>query len=89
MKGSEGIASLKLENLNKLISKFPKAPSMTFSNMFPTAPYPSDTIRWEVEYGSAGMTPSTRRAWTAWRPKACGSRTPIPRVRCATHPGMV
>lgn len=57
MKGSEGIQALKLENLNKLISKFPKAPTMRFSSMFPTSQYPSDTIRWEVEYGSAGMTP--------------------------------
>jgi len=57
MKGSEGIASLKLETLNKLISKFPKAPSMTFSSKFPTSQAESDTIRWEVEYGSAGMTP--------------------------------
>ena len=57
MKGSEGIASLKLENLNKLISKFDKAPGMFFSNLFPTVKYESDTIRWETEYGSAGMTP--------------------------------
>lgn len=57
MKGSEGIPSLKLETLNKLISKLDKAPSMFFSNLFPTVQYDSDTIRWEIEYGSAGMTP--------------------------------
>ncbi len=57
MKGSEGIASLKLETLNKLISKLDKAPDMFFSNLFPTVQYDSDTIRWEIEYGSAGMTP--------------------------------
>jgi len=57
MKGSEGIASLKLETLNKLISKLDMAPSMFFSNLFPTTQYDSDTIRWEIEYGSAGMTP--------------------------------
>jgi len=57
MKGSQGIPSLKLETLNKLISKLDKAPSMFFSNMFPTVQYDSDTIRWEIEYGSAGMTP--------------------------------
>ena len=65
MKGSEGIASLKLETLNKLISKFPKAPTNTFSNMFPTVQYQSDTIRWEVEYGSAGMTPFVAPGATA------------------------
>lgn len=57
MKGSQGIPSLKLETLNKLISKLDKAPSMFFSNLFPTSQYDSDTIRWEIEYGSAGMTP--------------------------------
>ena len=36
MKGSEGIPSLKLETLNKLISKMDKAPDMFFSNLFPT-----------------------------------------------------
>ena len=57
MKGSEGIKTLKLETLNKLIQKFPKPPSMMFSNIFANVPAESDTIRWEVEYGSAGMTP--------------------------------
>lgn len=65
MKGSEGIASLKLETLNKLISKFPKAPSMSFSSKFPSTQYESDTIRWEVEYGSAGMTPFVAPGSTA------------------------
>jgi len=57
MKGSQGIPSLKLETLNKLISKLDKAPDMFFSNLFPVVQYDSDTIRWEIEYGSAGMTP--------------------------------
>lgn len=65
MKGSDGIASLKLETLNKLISKFPKAPTNKFSSMFPTSQYQSDTIRWEVEYGSAGMTPFVAPGATA------------------------
>jgi hypothetical protein len=30
---------------------------MYFSNLFPVVQYDSDTIRWEIEYGSAGMTP--------------------------------
>lgn len=57
MKGSQGIPSLKLETLNKLISNLPPAPTNFFANMFPATKYDSDTIRWEIEYGSAGMTP--------------------------------
>lgn len=57
MKGSQGIPSLQLETLNKLISKMPPTPTNFFANMFPVTQYPSDTIRWEIEYGSSGMTP--------------------------------
>ena len=57
MKGTAGIPALELVTLNKLISKFDRAPSMFFSNLFPTQQYDSDTIKWELEYGSSGMTP--------------------------------
>jgi hypothetical protein len=57
MKGSAGIPALKLTVLNKLIEKFPKAPSMFFTNLFPAQQYESDNIKWDLEYGSAGMTP--------------------------------
>jgi len=57
MKGSEGIPALQLQTLNKLIQSFKKAPNLYFSNMFPEQTYDSDTIRWEIEYNSAGMTP--------------------------------
>jgi len=57
MKGTAGIPALELVTLNKLISKFDRAPSMYFSGLFPTQQYESDTIKWELEYGSAGMTP--------------------------------
>jgi len=30
---------------------------MYFSSLFPTQTYDSDTIKWELEYGTAGMTP--------------------------------
>ncbi len=56
-KGKSGIAALELETLNKLISKLDSAPTMFFSNLFPAIQYDSDTIKWEIEYGSAGMTP--------------------------------
>lgn len=57
MKGSAGIVVLKLEVLNKLISLLPKRQTSYFAGILPTDNYPSDTVKWEVEYGSAGMTP--------------------------------
>lgn len=57
MKGIEGIPALHLETLNKLIQKLDKVPSNFFSNMFGSTQYPSDTIKWETEYNSGGMTP--------------------------------
>jgi len=57
MKGTQGIPALQLETLNKLISKLDKVPSNFFSNLFASVPYPSDTIKWETEYTSGGMTP--------------------------------
>jgi len=57
MKGSEGIPALHLETLNKLVQNFKKAPNLYFMNLFSEQPYDSDTIRWEIEYNSAGMTP--------------------------------
>lgn len=56
-KGSKGIPALELVTLNKLITKFDRAPNMFFTNMIPETNYESDTIKWEIEYGSAGMTP--------------------------------
>ena len=53
----KGVNVLKLETLNKLFKKFPKPESLIFTNMFKDTQYPSDTIRWMVEYGSVGMTP--------------------------------
>jgi len=57
MKGSQGIPALQLVVLNKLISKFVRPPSNFFTNLFPSQRYDSDTIEWEIEYGSGGMTP--------------------------------
>lgn len=57
MKGSAGIEVLQLEVLNKLIEMLPIPPSMFFSNLLATVPYDSDTIKWEIEYNSGGMTP--------------------------------
>jgi len=57
MKGSNGIKSLKLEVLNGVIEKMPMAPNMVFASMFGSANADSDTIKWEIEYSSAGMAP--------------------------------
>ncbi len=54
---SKGASIFKLETLNKFIQKLPKQENLLFVNLFPTDQYPSDTIRWMVEYGSVGMTP--------------------------------
>lgn len=57
MKGSTGIPALQLVTLNKLISAFVRPPSNFFTNLFASTQYQSDTIEWEIEYGSGGMTP--------------------------------
>jgi len=57
MKGTAGIPSLHLEVLNKLVTKFERPPSTFFSSLFPSTNYDSDTIKWELEYNSGGMTP--------------------------------
>lgn len=57
MKGIQGIPALQLETLNKLISKLDKVPSNFFTSLFSSVQYPSDTIKWELEYASGGMTP--------------------------------
>ncbi len=54
---SKGVNVFKLETLNKFIQKLPRQENLLFLNLFPTEQYPSDTIRWMVEYGSVGMTP--------------------------------
>lgn len=57
MKGSTGIPQLQLETLNKLIMAFQRPSNLFFTNLFSTQKADSDTIKWEIEYGSAGMTP--------------------------------
>ncbi len=57
MKGSTGVPVLQLETMNKLISKLDTNPKLFFANMFSSVRADSDAIKWEVEYGSAGMSP--------------------------------
>ena len=54
---AKGVSIFKLETLNKFLKRLPKQENLLFINLFPTEQYPSDTIRWMVEYGSVGMTP--------------------------------
>jgi len=56
-KGSAGVPVLQLVTLNKLITKLAPNPTLFFANMFPETRYPSDSIKWDIEYGSAGLTP--------------------------------
>ena len=56
-KGSAGVPVLQLETLNKLIRKLSPSPTLFFANMFPETNYPSDSIKWDIEYGSSGLTP--------------------------------
>lgn len=57
MKGSQGIKALSLVTLNKLVQKLALPPNLFFSSIFPTVQYPSDSIKWDIEYTSGGMTP--------------------------------
>lgn len=57
MKGVDTIPSLHLVTLTKVVREIPTPPNLFFSNMFPSTNYPSDSIEWEVTYGSSGMAP--------------------------------
>jgi hypothetical protein len=60
MKGKQ-IPELALKTLNKLIEYSAPAPSQRLQGMFPTDNAPSDTIEWEVRYGSSEMLPAVAR----------------------------
>lgn len=50
-------APLQLEVLTKVIEKLPSAKNLFFVNLFPSQNYDSDSIRWILEMGTAGLTP--------------------------------
>jgi len=50
-------AELHHETLNRVLQKMPVPASLVFINIFGTQQYPSDRIRWLLEYGTAGLTP--------------------------------
>jgi len=55
--GSATIPVLQLETLNKLVSKIPANPNLYFAGKFAEQRAESDTIKWEIEYGTSGLTP--------------------------------
>lgn len=57
MKGASEIACLRLEVLEKLISKMTASPNCKLTAMFGDDNADSDTIKWESQIGSRGMTP--------------------------------
>src|SRR6056297_2854895 len=48
---------LQYVTLNKVLSRMPKPSSLIFTNLFDSVEYPSDQIRWLLEYGTAGISP--------------------------------
>lgn len=57
MKGKSDIPELKLEVLQKFITKFTAPPNLILMNMFPEMDSPSSSIKWESQEGQRGMTP--------------------------------
>lgn len=55
--GINDIPDLRLTVLNKLITKYLSPPNLILKNMFKSQNYESDTIEWESQIGSRGLTP--------------------------------
>lgn len=55
--GISDIPDLRLTVLNKLITKYLSPPNLILKNMFKSQNYESDTIEWESQIGSRGLTP--------------------------------
>lgn len=55
--GIDEIPALRLTVLNKLVTKFLAPPNLILRKMFPRQNYDSDTIEWESQIGSRGLTP--------------------------------
>lgn len=57
MIGVNGIPALRLTVLNKLVTKYMAPPNLILRAMFPRTNYESDSIEWESQIGSRGLTP--------------------------------
>jgi hypothetical protein len=56
-RGASDIPELRLERLNKLVTRFTTPPNLVLMNMFGSSRAESDTIKWESIKGTRGMTP--------------------------------
>lgn len=56
-RGSSEIALLRLEVLQKFVTKFTSPPNLVLQNMFASSTSPSSTIKWESQTGTRGLTP--------------------------------
>ena len=56
-RGSSEIPILRLEVLQKFVTKFTSPPQLVLQNLFPSSPSPSSTILWESQTGTRGLTP--------------------------------
>ena len=56
-RGQSEIPILRLETLQKFITKFTSPPELVLQNMFPSTPSPSSHVKWESQTGTRGMTP--------------------------------
>jgi hypothetical protein len=56
-RGSSEIPILRLEVLQKFLTKFTAPPELVLQNLFPSSPSPSSAVKWESQTGTRGMTP--------------------------------
>lgn len=56
-RGASDIPELRLETLQKFVTKFMAPPDLFLMNLFGETDAPSSTIKWESQRGSRGMTP--------------------------------
>ena len=56
-RGSSDIPELRLEVLQKFVTRFTAPPNLILMNIFPSSTSPSSTIRWESQRGGRGLTP--------------------------------
>ena len=55
--GASEIPDLRLSRINKLVTSFTSAPNLVLSKMFGTSRADSDTIKWESQVGTRGVSP--------------------------------
>jgi len=56
-RGSSDIPELRLEVLQKFVTRFTAPPNLILMNLFPSTTSPSSTVRWESQRGGRGLTP--------------------------------